>query len=214
MMKHKALYIGVVVGLATPCCSAEASNTESVYVQASAGIQKLRPDDGFSLAFGGARQELTTKFDSGSALAAAIGIAGEDLNVELEYRRLSNDIREPGATQGASDTIEADALFLNIWWPFLKNSRWQPAVGAGVGYIEADTDAASDNVLGIKAGAGLEYRLSDRLSALGTIEYLATERLRLNVDSSREGEFSVDYQSYSFSVGLRYRFRTQSGGNP
>lgn len=204
----------IAVGMAVGCGPAFADEVAHAYVHAAAGWSQLRSDDGLSLEFGGTRSELKTKFDQGLQYGVAAGIAGYALDLELEYKWLDNDLREPGATRAASQSLKAAGPFLNVWLPLRDIGAWRPYIGAGVGYVEAETDAAKDHVLGVQARAGVAYQFLEHLAVDLALNYLATERMQLNVDQSRAGEFSVDYQSFSVGLGLRYSFASAAGSAP
>lgn len=191
-----------------------ASDVSSAYMRAAAGLSQLRSDDGLSLEFGGERSELRTKFDQGLQYGVAVGIEGYALDLELEYKRLRHDIREPGATRAASNALSAAGPFINVLLPLRDSGEWRPYLGAGVGYVEGKTDAAKDHVLGVQARVGIAYALWQHFRIDLALDYLGTERMQLNVDQSREGEFSVDYQSVGVGLGVRYVFASAAGSTP
>ena len=196
---------------AGPAWSNEVSQA---YVHAAAGFSELRSDDGLSLVFGGERSELRAKFDRGQQYGIAVGIEGYELDLELEYKGLRHDIREPGATRAGSDTLDAAGPFINVLLPLRDSGDLRPYLGAGVGYIEGKTDAAKDHVLGVQVRAGIACQLSQNFQVDVALNYLGTERMQLNVDQSREGEFSVDYQSFNLGLGIRYVFASAAGSAP
>ena len=155
-------------------------------------------------------------FDTGYLGAVAVGYAlGNGLRIEgeLAYRR--NDIDQVnlfGAIDLGSGKVTTTSLMLNFVYDINLKSKFVPYIGAGIGFANVDADVGlligsvddSDNVFAWQGIIGAAYQVSDQLDLFVDYRYFQTEDP--NFSSSLIGDVSVDYDSQSVMIGLRYRF--------
>lgn len=137
--------------------------------------------------------------------------------VELEYSRRRNPLKEVNFVEGGfsgGGSVTADSLLVNFFGVYHDRSRWSPYIGAGIGaaIIKAtdlqvtgqplSSDAAV--TLAYQVGAGLEYRLTERLSLDIGYRFFGSSRPRFT--ESNGHDFEMGYTSHSAVLGLKLGF--------
>lgn len=154
--------------------------------------------------------------DNGWMVDGAIGYAfgkenntGVRLEGELSYW---NNQVDGGQFNGAD--VSATAGMLNAYVDFNRQGKWQPYLGAGVGYakIEGDQGAnsISDEGVGYQAMAGVGIVLSPQLTMDVGYRYLKVP----NLDGDFDGRVSADYTNQAVTLGLRYQFAAPAAPPP
>lgn len=105
-----------------------------------------------------------------SAMVPAIEIGygfSERISGELLYASLSSNNKGED-----HDNVEGDLYAVNGLYHFRLSSAWQPYLTAGVGAMQLNPPTSQGDAkvqANLNAGAGLEYRFSDRISLQASV---------------------------------------------
>ena len=220
--------------LALCAASAQAQEAESgsgAFYAAIRGGANWSPDGTLKGSF-----RATDDRGTGWAFGGAVGYDFKPFRIELELLRRGNDLKGldvtrdgstgfalglpplSGAVNIADRDVKALSTMVNAIYDVPTSGRLHPYVGAGIGFALVDLDyeipgsgfllESDRGALAVQGIAGVEYALSDRLSADLGYRYLTTTEtsLRLAGGVRADGRYSA----HNLLVGLRYSF----GGAP
>ncbi len=167
-----------------------------------------------------------TEFDAGFLVGGVVGYSfNKVFRVEAEVSYRDNDLDE-GTALGISAPIEGDITALagmaNVYFDFRPGKSWRPYFGGGIGVANLDLEfdsiagipfsfSDSDAVFAYQAMAGVEYKITPRLSLGAEYRYFATTDPEFD-DTVFDGEVDVpvtlesEYHSHNVLVRLRYYF--------
>jgi OOP family OmpA-OmpF porin len=137
-----------------------------------------------------------TDFDLEDDWMADVGVGygfmgGFRAEGELAYRNNDIDL--------ISDEVEVWSLMANLFYDFNRGGRFQPYLGAGVGFAQLETLGEDEDSWGWQGLAGVGIELSDRATLDIGYRYFVLEDLQLfGIDS--------DYEHQAVTVGLRWEF--------
>jgi outer membrane protein OmpA-like peptidoglycan-associated protein len=133
-------------------------------------------------------------FDDDALFSGAIGYNYDNgFRVEAEVARRENDL------ENTSVEAEAKSLMLNVFYDFNRGGRFQPYIGAGVGYADVDVGDSDNSNFAWQAIAGVAAPIGDRLTVDLAYRYFNVD------DLSFENGLDADYNQQAVTLGLRYR---------
>ncbi len=108
------------------------------------------------------------------------------------------------------EDIEVWALMANLYYDFNRGGRFQPYVGAGVGYGRMDFFDLDDESWAWQAMAGVAVELTERLDLDIGVRHFEMEGAELDLD----GTTDVEYRHDAVMLGLRYQFSAPAAPPP
>ena len=194
-----------VISSSTALMAAEGSR---FYLAGYMGLN-IGTNQDFSDNSNGTSGEFKTK--AAPSFAGALGLRltkNLRAEAELSYRNLDvDDFDSSGAANiTASGDIDNWMGLMNLYYDFDVPWKIKPYVsaGLGMGYFDGNFSASnganyndSDYALTWQAGAGLQYRSSDKLSWTAGYRYLDSADLDI-------GNGTIDYSGHEVRVGLKY----------
>ncbi len=188
------------------------------YLKPTFGLSSLSDTSGTRV--DGAEQGLDVNTDGGFTPGIALGYRyNSNLSAELGWEYRSND----SETVYADGTVFPDGnyassfIYVNGIWHFDARGKWQPYVGAGLGFIqEIDIDLESGGVeqsfsdsgnVGFQVFGGVDYELSERLKVGGEIRYTNVGTVDLPAEENATGSIvGLDYDPVTVGLTLTYEF--------
>lgn len=173
------------------------------------------------------------EFDGGLTYSVQAGRRFDELRVEVELARRSNDADRFGSILDivpARGSLDATSLMLNGVYDFPIGERFQPYVGAGIGAARVKADGVrkavtdpdrtgalfgSDDRFAWQLFAGISWRLDPRWSLVVNYRYIdaGDARIQYGVGCDAGGaqcifsdDLDQEYTAHSLSVGVRYDF--------
>lgn len=144
-MKHRLLFAAAAAALLAP--SIAVAQDSGVYLRGQAGYgiftdADLSPDDDqFGTGFNG---EVVA--EGNGALSLGIGYDyGNNWRVELGVDSLYNDLGAIGEQIQSSAKLRTTSYMLNALYDFDDFGRWEPYVGAGVGFTEGKANLTAND---------------------------------------------------------------------
>lgn len=139
---------------------------------------------------GGNPSSQTSDFGGGPSVSAAIGFQYRRTRTELEYRRMTPDFESgevigglppvspvPQATLDEGASVQA--LMSNVYFDLINDSRLTPYIGLGVGGARVRLgDLFQDSAFAYQGRAGVDFEVTDKLSAGVEWSYFRTLELR------------------------------------
>ena len=195
-MKKKLLQTLAVAALICGLTAAPAAATEGWYGRADAGYSVDGNVEAFDFEY-----ELEDDWMADVALGYAFQ-NGFRTDAELSWRNNEVDVFEEDA--------EVLAGMLNVFYDFNRGGRFQPYIGAGVGYGQLDFDDLDDSGLAYQAMAGVGIAVSERATIDVGYRYFVMDDLELDLD----GPVDVSYEHQAVTVGLRWQFAAAAAPPP
>lgn len=157
-------------------------------------VEKVGPQN---LIFGSSA-ELENDWMASGAIGYGYG-NGWRSELELSYR--TNDV------SGVSESVDATALMINLFYDFNREGWVQPYLGIGAGYVRTDAGSEDASGLALQGLAGLAFPINERLKFDLGYRYFTAEDLDFSgVDAS--------YEHQAVTVGLRYQFHAAAAPPP
>ncbi len=202
------------------------AHADGWYASLGAGVNLYPDSDVDSASFGAVRVEHS--LDTGPVVSGALGkqlSSGVRIEGELSYRKNDYDditVSVPATIFGtaltATTALTGDTTTLgfmaNVAYDFNKGEKLRPFVMAGLGGARISINDAtalsalladdSDTVFALQAGAGINYQVTEKMSAGISYRLFGTTDPGLTaVDGTN---FEVDTLNHSVLAGLTYRF--------
>lgn len=206
-MKNKLALLAVMASVALPVVAN--AETPGFYVSGAAGANWLE-----DAKFKNAALNQKTTYDASWAGAGALGYAySTGFRSELELAYLNNDINNIAGVTTPGGSAESWVLTVNALYDFMRESRFNPYVGIGIGGASVDYSVQTigganlsddDLSLAIKGIAGASYKLTDALSLFANYEY--TNIASLNYTNAVGTDVEVDNQNHTVLAGVRFSF--------
>jgi OOP family OmpA-OmpF porin len=112
----------------------------------------------------------------------------EHLGIEGVFDYVDTDMKSTSREDVDTSIYRLDGLY-----HFTPDSDLVPYLGAGVGYIDIDTDGGASHSSGLlDFGGGIKLFITEKLAARGDIRYII--------------DFDEGYNNFAYSVGLTYMF--------
>ena len=188
------------------------------YAKASVGFLQLFDGD-LDREESGTLTPGDAEFDLGLAFSGAFGYrfdSGFSIEAEGVYRR--NDI-DRVEVSGSADLTGGDfaslTFFINGLYHFDTGSRWQPYVGAGLGWVEEiDVDLEEtggefgydSSGVGYQLMVGIETELDSGLGFFAEGRWFGATGFDLESEDGTGVEYDGDYQGLGLHLGVTYRF--------
>ena len=155
----------------------------TTYMSCNAGVALLQDADLTDSTMSGAKFNI--EYDPGYFVGIAIGNHIDNFRIEAEigYQKNKLDslkLTSNGVTYSGDITsdneIRLSTLMFNIYYDFLKESMFSPylCAGLGLGNIKVDGASKSDAVSAYQYGAGVAFRISDRVALDLKLRHLET----------------------------------------
>lgn len=165
-------------------------------------------------------QDLDVESDTGFLAGLGVGYRYNDnwaAEIAWEYRTNDSETIFADGTRFGDGNYASNIFYLNGYYYFEAKGRWQPYVGAGLGWtqeIDLDLEAlgpeqsfSGDGDVALQVFGGAEYHLSDRLYLNMEIRYSRLTSIDLDAESGALGAIvDLDYTPLTFGAGLTYRF--------
>lgn len=205
LMPLTLMLTGILV-IAAPL-DANANSASKIYLAGYMGLN-LAGDQDFSdktnIISGSA------DIDNAPAFAGAMGLRlGKNVRAEAEISYRNNDINALSGNFGSVDVggdISSWMGMVNLYYDFDVDWKIKPYVsaGLGLGYFDGEITSINntrfqDEAYGLtwQAGAGLQYRASDKWAWTAGYRYLDSADLEF-------GDLDLDYGSHEIRIGLTY----------
>lgn len=196
------------------------SADEGWYVRAYGGISEMSDINGDAVGIDGVDGKSDITLDTGFNAGLGAGYRfGNHWAAELawEYRTNDSETELPSGAVYDDGNYASSTLFLNGYYHFARSGRWDPYVGAGLGWLqEVDLDLeddsgeisySGDGDFGFQVFGGVNYHFSEAWAANAEIRYGMFTDLDLEGESDAPGELqSLDYEPLTIQFGVRYAF--------
>jgi opacity protein-like surface antigen len=200
--------------------SALSDDTQGWLVRAYGGASFLDDQDvegrGVSDPPGDGDVNLDTGFVAGLGLGYRYS---ERIAVELalEYRSHDSDVSFDSGERFDGGNYASNTIWLNGFYHLARRGRWQPYLGAGIGYIEEidiDLDRrgekersfSDDGDVAWQVFAGINYRLGENWDLHTELRYSYLEDVSLDEESGTGRLSELDYDPLTLQIGVSYRF--------
>jgi len=187
-MKKKLLRTLALAALVCGLAAAPAQATEGWYGRADVGYSVGDHIEAFDTEF-----DLEDDWMADAALGYAFQ-NGFRTDAELAYRTNEVDLFD--------EDVEATSLMGNVFYDFNRDGRFQPYVGAGVGYGQVEFADLDDSNWAWQAMVGVGVALSERATLDISYRHFVIPELELDLD----GPTDVEYVHDAVTVGLRWQF--------
>ena len=189
------------------------------YVKPYGGFSRLADTSGDRID-AGASQSVDVDLSGGFLAGVGVGYRyGEHWVAEIawEYRTNDSEILFADGTLYDDGNYASSVFYLNSYYQFASSGRWQPYIGAGVGWVqEIDIDLeglgpeqsfSGDGDVALQVMGGVNYEIDDRWLIGGEIRYSKISEVDLDAESNAFGSIEgLDYDPWSVSLGVTYRF--------
>ena len=134
-----------------------------------------------------------------------------------EYRSNDSETEIGGRLRFSDGDYASNAFYLNGFYHISPVGRWQPYLGAGIGWLqEVDLDLedargeqsfSGDGDVGYQLFAGANYALSASWAINAELRYGSFTDLELDGEDNNRGRIDgLDYEPFTLQVGVQYRF--------
>ena len=198
---------------ATFVFTASAYSADGVNISADVGMALAEDAD---MGIKGDPFELKTEFDSGLAVAGAIGYRMGNFRVEAEVGYQENDLDEWsafGVGIPLSGDMNATSFLANGYYDFANSSKFTPFITAGLGMANVEINdltvpgfglfpaSDDDTVFAWQVGAGVSYAVNANFDLELKYRFFMTDDLEF------EDDVYVDSpSSHNIYLGMRYTF--------
>jgi outer membrane protein len=155
-------------------------------------------------------------FDEDMGYGASFNHYWTDLvSTDFGVQKMSADLTVSGLGVPKTTVGELDvtALTGTVQLHFLRESRFSPYVGAGAAYMLADFSANDlepddeqvelDDDVTFLVNAGVNVRMTERISLMGDVKYIPWE---VNEENASTDDEALDVSPLIVSAGVRFRF--------
>lgn len=217
-MQYK--YLWVLASLALPAAPALATDDDRWFVRPYVGLSQMSDLDSDFTDIDGLSGEAEIDIDGGFTGGLSVGYRySETYAVEFgwEYRSNDSETLLAGTSEFDDGNYASNLFYLNGYYHFPRNGKWQPYVGAGLTWVEEiDIDLerggdelsySGDGDSGYQVFAGVNYDWSERWQIQGELRYGSITGIDLSGEGNDVGEFDgIDYETTTLQVGLVYAF--------
>lgn len=197
-----------------------AEDVEGWFSRGYFGYSYLSDQDGQSSELTAAPSPADVELDGGIAAGISLGYRwSERFAAELawEYRSHDSELTLDSGDRWDDGNYASNTIWINGFYYLPRSDRWQPYLGAGIGYIEEidiDLDRAGesersfsdDGDIAWQVFAGVDYRLTENWQLHGELRYSFLEDVDLSEESGSGEITGLDYDPLTFQVGVSYWF--------
>ena len=219
MKTLKSLSIATLLGAISLSTDLQAQEA-GWYLRAHGGLSELDDTSGNTVGLGIPDGKADVTVDNGFFAGAAAGYRyGPNWSVEVawEYRSNDSETRLPDGTRFSDGNYASNTLFLNGMYHFASSGKWDPYLGAGIGWqqeIDLDLEGlgpelsySGDGGVGFQLFGGVNYHLTERWALNGELRYGSFDDVDLEGESGAPGEIeSLDYSQLSAQLGVIFKF--------
>lgn len=151
----------------------------TTYLSCSGGVTMLEDSDLSDSQFPGATANL--EYEPGYFIGVALGNQVDKIRFEAEigYQKNKLDsVKVSGVSLTSSEDYEIrlTTLLFNLYYDFIKGSRFTPylTAGLGLGNMKVDGLTDSDSVAEYQFGAGVAFRINEKIALDLKGRYLGT----------------------------------------
>jgi opacity protein-like surface antigen len=172
----------------------------TTYLSINGGVTLPQNSDLTDPVLGTAALEL--EYDPGYFVGLAVGNHVDKLRFEAEigYQKNKVDSVVGGSISGDPE-IRLSTLLFNFYYDFMKESRFTPylTAGLGLGNMKLDGVSGSDAVAEYQFGAGVAFRISDKIALDLKGRYLGTTDAKFDTAS-------LDFTTINAIFDVRFYF--------
>ena len=146
------------------------------------------------------------EYKPGYFVGLAVGnhVGNMRLEAEIGYQKNKVDsvkVNGVGITSSSDQEIRLSTLLFNLYYDFMKESRFTPylTAGLGLGNMKLDGASGSDAVAEYQFGAGVAFRISDKIALDLKGRYLGTT-------DADFGTSSLDFTTINAIFDVRFYF--------
>lgn len=205
------------IGLLSLSLGAHASDA-AWYLKPSFGFSSLSDTTGTRIA--GTTQAIEVSADSGISTGIALGYRVNDrLSGELawEYRRNDTSTQYADGTFFPEGDYASNVIFLNGVWKFDRAGRWQPYLGAGLGFVQeidldlelagAEQSFSESGDFGFQVFGGIDYSLGEQWKIGAEVRYTNMGTIDLPAEANTTGRIDgLDYDPLTVGLSMTYSF--------
>ena len=209
-----------ITALATLLPLQSLADTDGWFLRAHGGYSQLSDIDADTSGIVSEPAGADISIDGGFTAGAGVGYRyNQRWAVELawEYRSNESETDLVGFENYPDGNLASNTFFLNGYYHFARSGRWDPYLGAGLGWLqEIDIDLegngpersySGDGDTGFQVFAGANYEIAERWLLQGEVRYTAFTDLDLEAESGAQGDISsLDYEPLTLQFGVMYRF--------
>jgi outer membrane autotransporter protein len=217
-MNRKVTLFYLLLALAPDTVLAE--ETRGWLVRGYAGYSNLSDQDADSFGIGAGESSGDVELDGG--YAAGLGLAyryNDRWSAELawEFRSHDSEVDLDNGERYDDGNYASSTFWLNGFYHLARRGRWQPYIGAGVGYIEeididldrsgeSERSFSDDGDVAWQAFAGVDYELNERWDLQAEVRYSYLDDVNLDEEGGSGRLSGLDYDPVTFQLGVVYRF--------
>lgn len=148
----------------------------------------------------------TLEYDPGYFIGLALGNHMDNMRLEAEIGYQKNKVDSAKSNVGAvtvtgDPEIRLSTLMFNFYYDFMKDSRFTPylTAGLGLGNMKLDGFSDSDAVAAYQFGAGMAFRITEKIALDLKGRYLGTT-------DAKFGTTSLDFTTINAIFDVRFYF--------
>lgn len=217
-MKRKIVLI--IAAVLSNSATFAASDESGWFVRPYIGMSSVDDTTGNAINVDGVSGNTDIQLDTGFVSGIGIGYHYNDrVSSEIAWEYRSNDSQVNVANQSNFNdgNYASNSFFINGHYRLGKRQRWQPYIGAGLGWLqEIDLDLersgteislTGDGEVGYQVFAGVNYELNEKLKMQTEVRYADFGDVDLvNEQNSSQQIQQLEYSPVTLQVGLQYNF--------
>lgn len=197
-----------------------AEETRGWFLRGYAGYSHLGNQNADSRGIGAGDSSGDVELDGGYTAGAGLGYRYSDrwsAEFAWEYRSHDSKLDLDNGERYDDGNYASNTFWLNGFRHFPWSGRWQPYVGAGIGYIEeididldrsgeGERSFSDDGYVTWQAFAGVDYQMSERWDLQAEVRYSYLDDVDLDEEGGSGRLDGLDYDPVTFQLGVVYRF--------
>lgn len=188
------LRLALLVGGMLLAASATSAMAQGAYIGASGGVVFVHDSD-----VAGAGE---LSYDAGGTLKLSAGMKMNQVRGEFEFGYQESDLDEFEGV-GVDGDLSVASYMLNGYYDFMPMAGFTPFLGAGIGFLTGEFDAAGleedDTAFGYQLMAGASWKMTPN------VNFDVSYRFQSAPNDFEDGG-EIEYNSSSLLAGFRYSF--------
>lgn len=217
-----ALAVVVAVAASSSAASfAQQDDKSGLFLRTWGGYSSLADTDGTALGVADPLAPVAVTVNTSGGFTAGAGFGyryNPTIAVEVAWEYRSNDSETTFASgdRFSDGNYASNTFYLNGYYFLSERGKWEPYVGAGLGWIqEVDIDLegngpeqsfSGDGDIGLQVFIGSNYRLTESWSAHGELRYGAFTGVDLAGENVTGAISDFDYRPLTLQFGVSYSF--------